>query len=109
MAKVFTPSFKVTNKVETAFTTNNPTMEDRKSLPVMIVDLSFNEVTRSIEVTCDDKRKRQCRIDRMSDSKMVQTLSKHLQKAYDDQFKVCFVAAGGADPGVWFYNITISI
>lgn len=109
MTKSFTPSFKVSPKVNVAFSTNNPLGEDRKSLPVTIVELSFNEVTRSIEATGSDNRKRQCRIDRLMDQNMVQALTKRLQKAYDAQTKISFVAAGGNDPNVWFYAIVDSI
>jgi len=109
MAKVFTPSFKVATPVVTKFSTNNPLGEDRKSLPVTIVELTFNEATRSIQATGSDMRMRQCRIDRMNDTKMVQALTKQLQNAYDNGTKVCFVAAGANDPNVWFYSVLDSI
>ena len=109
MSKAFVPSFKVAAKANVAFSTNNPLGEDRKSLPVTIVELSFNETTRSIEATGSDSMKRQCRIDRLTDDKMVQALTKRLQKAYDAQTKISFVAAGGNDPNVWFYTIVDAI
>ena len=109
MSKAFTPSFKVAAKIEVAFSTNNPLGEDRKSLPVTIVELSFNETTRSIEATGSDNRKRQARIDRFNNEADVKSLTKRLQKAYDTQTKVCFIAAGGNDCNVWFYNIVESI
>jgi len=109
MAKSFTPSFNVADKITVAFSTNNPKGEDRKSLPVTIVALVFNENTRSIEATGSDNRMRQCRIDRMSDQKMVQNITKQLQTAYNNGTKVCFIAAGGNDPAVWFYNLVDSI
>lgn len=105
MSKAFIPSFKVSAKVNVAFSTNNPMGEDRKSLPVTIAELTFNEKTRSIEATGSDNRKRQCRIDRLTDQKAVEALTKRLQKAYDAQTKISFVAAGGNDPNVWFYAI----
>jgi hypothetical protein len=40
---------------------------------------------------------------------MVQALTKRLQKAYDAQTKISFVAAGGNDPNVWFYTIVDAI
>lgn len=101
----FTPSFKTIARATTVFSTNNPFGEDRTSLPVTIVDLNFNEVTRSIEVTCSDKRKRQCRIDRLNSDKLVKSLTNALQKAYSNQTPVQFIAAGGNDPQVWFYTI----
>jgi len=104
MAK-FTPSFKVAVKADVAFSTNNPFGEDRKSLPVTIVELNFNENTRSIQATGSDMRMRQCRIDRLTDQKMVVALTKQLQSAYDNGTKVCFVAAGANDPNVWFYTV----
>jgi hypothetical protein len=103
--KPFVPSFKVASKVEVPFITNNPSQGDRVSQPTKITDLSFNEVTRSIEVTCDDRRKRQCRIDRLANDKMVKDLQKALQEAYDKKTSVQFVAAGGADANVWFYRV----
>ena len=105
MAKAFTPAFNVAKKIDTVFSTNNPLGEDRHSNPVQILDLSFNENTRSIEVQCSDRRTRQCRIDRFKDDKLVRDLSRKLQKAYDDKMLVQFVAAGGNDANVWFYNI----
>lgn len=109
MAKVFTPSFKVATPVVTKFSTNNPFGEDRKSLPVTIVELTFNEVTRSIQATGSDMRMRQARIDRFNNSDDVKSLTKRLQSAYDKGVKVCFIAAGANDPSVWFYNIVESI
>jgi hypothetical protein len=101
----YTPSFSVPKAINVAFSTNNPRGEDRMSDPVMIEKLAFNEVTRSIEVTCSDRRTRQCRIDRMRDDKMIKTLQKNLQTAFDKRMLVQFVAAGGNDPQVWFYTV----
>lgn len=109
MSKAFTPAFKVSAKAVVKFSTNNPLGEDRKSLPVTIVELSFNEVTRSIEATGSDNRKRQCRIDRITNEADLKALTKHLQKAYDAQTKVSFVAAGGNDPQVWFYTVVDAV
>jgi len=100
----FTPSFRAA-KLNVPFITNNPTMGDRISLPVTIVNLLFNEVTRSIEVTCSDKRKRQCRIDRLANDELVEDLQVTLQYAFDNESPVQFVAAGGADANVWFYRV----
>jgi hypothetical protein len=105
----YTPVFKVAAKANVAFSTNNPFGEDRKSLPVTIVELSFNETTRSIEVVGSDNRKRQARIDRFNSDADVKSLTKRLQSAYDKGAKVQFIAAGGNDPSVWFYNIVESI
>jgi len=101
----FTPSFRPVAKLNVPFITNNPTQGDRMSLPVQIIDLTFNEVTRSIEVTCSDKRKRQCRIDRLANDTMVEDLTVTLQYAFDRGDTVQFVAAGGADANVWFYKV----
>jgi len=101
----FIPSFRTAAKLNVPFITNNPTQGDRMSLPVTIVDLAFNEVTRSIEVTCSDKRKRQCRIDRLANDMMVEDLQVTLQYAFDQGDTVQFVAAGGADANVWFYKV----
>lgn len=109
MSKAFVPSFKVANKATVKFSTNNPLGEDRKSLPVTIIDLDFNDITRSIEVTCSDNRKRQCRIDRIVNEADLKALNKRLQTAYDKETRVSFVAAGGNDPNVWFYTIVDSI
>lgn len=80
-------------------------MEDTTSDLVTIVELSFNEVTRSIEATGSDKRKRQCRIDRLASDDMVKKLTRVLQVAFDNKTPVRFIAAGGASANVWFYNI----
>jgi hypothetical protein len=101
----YTPTFSTSAKIVSAFTTNNPAGADRESLPVTIVKLAFNETTRSIEATCSDRRMRQCRIDRLATEKMVKSLSVSLQKALDQQTPLQFVAAGGNDPGVWFYTV----
>jgi len=101
----FIPSFKSITKVATGFTTNNPTMEDRMSQPTVIVELKFNEITRSIEATCSDRRLRQVRIDRLPSDRAIQLLTQALQVAMDTKQEVQFIAAGGADPSVWFYNI----
>jgi len=105
----FKPTFKVANKATVVFSTNNPFGEDRKSLPVTVVELGFNEITRSIEATGSDGRKRQCRIDRITDEKVLRALTKHLQMAYDNATKIQFIAAGGNDPNVWFYNIVDAV
>jgi len=103
MSKAFTPVFKVAAKANVAFSTNNPMGEDRKSMPVTIVELTFNETTRSIEATGSDSRKRQCRIDRLMDQKAVEALTKRLQKVYDAQTKISFVAAGGNSHNTGLY------
>jgi hypothetical protein len=109
MSKAFTPAFKVSAKAAVKFSTNNPMGEDRKSLPVTIVEVLFNETTRSIEVTGSDSRKRQCRIDRITNEADLKALTKRLQTAYDKETRISFVAAGGNDPNVWFYNVVDSI
>jgi len=101
----FIPQFTITKKIAQTFTTNNPLEGDRVSVAVRIVDIVFNGVTRSIEVTCDDNRMRQCRIDRLVDDKAIKSLGNALQKAYDKALPVKFVAAGGNNPNVWFYTV----
>jgi len=108
MATKFTPKFTSLTKVDVAFSTNNPFGEDRISQTVVLKELTFNEITRSIEATGSDNRKRQCRIDRITDTEALKQLTKDLQKAYDNQDTIQFVAAGGNDPNVWFYNIIIT-
>jgi len=108
MATKFTPKFTSLTKIDVIFSTNNPLGEDRVSLPVTIVELDYNETTRTIEATGSDKRKRQCRIDRIVDVEVLKELTKDLQKAYDNSNTIQFVAAGGNDPNVWFYNIIIT-
>jgi hypothetical protein len=105
MSKSFVPAFNVAAKANVKFSTNNPAGEDRKSLAVTIVELTFNEVTRSIEVVGSDNRKRQCRIDRIMNEADLKALTKRLQTAYDKQTRIAFVAAGGNDPNVWFYTV----
>jgi hypothetical protein len=102
----YTPSFKAITKTPQVFTTNNPRGEDRKSIAVTIVDITFNDITRSIEVTCSDNRKRQCRIDRLANDKTIKELEKTLTTAYSKAQPVHFIAAGGNDPNVWFYTLT---
>jgi hypothetical protein len=109
MSKAFTPAFKVADKANVKFSTNNPLGEDRKSLPVTIVQLSFNEITRSIEAIGSDNRKRQCRIDRITNEADLKALTKRLQTVYDKETRISFVAAGGNDPNVWFYTIVDAI
>jgi len=108
MTKAFTPAFTSIKKIDVIFSTNNPLGEDRLSAPVKIKDLEFNELTRSIEATGSDGYKRQCRIDRITHTETLKALTKDLQKAYDDETLVRFIAAGGNDPKVWFYNIEIA-
>jgi len=105
MTKAFTPSFTSIKKIDVIFSTNNPLGEDRLSAPVKIKDLAYNEMTRSIEATGSDGYKRQCRIDRITHQETLKALTKDLQKAYDNGDLVRFIAAGGNDPKVWFYNI----
>jgi len=107
-AQAFTPKFTSLTKVDVLFSTNNPLGEDRISQAVVLKELTFNETTRSIEATGSDNRKRQCRIDRITDTEMLKTLTRDLQKAYDNGEVIQFVAAGGNDPNVWFYNIIVT-
>jgi hypothetical protein len=108
MTKAFTPKFTSINKIDVLFSTNNPLGEDRYSVPVKIKELTFNELTRSIEATGTDGYKRQCRIDRITHTETLKQLTKDLQKCYDNGTLVRFIAAGGNDPKVWFYNIEIA-
>jgi hypothetical protein len=109
MSKAFTPSFKINTKNKVAFSTNNPLAEDRKSKPVVIIEPSFNEVTRTMEILCSDDNKRFCRIDRINSKEALKALNDQIQKAYDNQTRVVFIAAGGNDPDVWFYTVVDSI
>lgn len=104
MTNSYTPSFTAVAKINMPFTTNNPTMLDNTSDPVTIIELKFNEITRSIEAVCSDRRMRQCRIDRLADDKMVKALTKTLQVALNTKATVRFIAAGGASANTWFYN-----
>jgi len=106
MAK-FVPSFKVEPRAQVSFSTNNPFGRDRESVPVIIEVLAYNADIRTIEATGSDGRKRQCRIDRFSDDKLLKKLTSDLQAAYNTGTEVVFVAAGGNDPNVWFYNVII--
>ncbi len=105
MTTSYTPSFKTINKIVVPFTTNNPTMPDNISDPVTIVELKWNEVTRTIEVVCSDKRMRQCRVDRLANDRAIELLTKALQVSFDTEDSVRFVAAGGASANTWFYNV----
>jgi len=87
------------------FSTNNPFADDRASHAVKIIDLSFNELTRTIEATGSDGRKRQCRIDRITNTEDLRQLTRELQAAYDNDETIRFVAAGGNNPDIWFYKI----
>jgi len=107
MATKFTPKFTSLTKVDVIFSTNNPLGEDRVSQTVTLIELDYNETTRTIEATGSDKRKRQCRIDRFMNDQLLRDLVDSLQNAYDNELEVVFVAAGGNDPNVWFYNIVI--
>jgi hypothetical protein len=105
MTTSYTPSFTSINKINVPFTTNNPTQPDNMCDPVMILELKFNEVTRTIEAVCDDKRMRQCRIDRLATDRHIELLTKALQVALNTQTPVRFLAAGGASANTWFYNV----
>jgi hypothetical protein len=103
----YTPSFNVPSKAQVKFSTNNPLGEDRKSNPVIITRLAFNEITRSIEVTCSDNRVRQCRIDRLQDDKLIKSLEKSLKTAMAKRAIIQFVAAGANNPDIWFYDLEV--
>ena len=87
------------------FSTSNPLADDRISHPVRIIEIGYNETTRTIEAIGSDGRKRQCRIDRISNTEDLRQLTKELQAAYDNEEKIRFVAAGGNNPDIWFYKI----
>ena len=105
MTKSYTPAFTSINKLNTPFVTNNPTMADNMSDPVRIVELKWNDITRTIEAVCDDKRMRQCRVDRLASDRMVELLTRALQVSLDTKTSVRFIAAGGASANTWFYNV----
>lgn len=98
----YTPSFK-TNKA--AFISNNPTEADRVSLPVVISDLKVDAVRGAILVRCSDQRTRTCLYSRLTNEKMIKSLEKSLQNAYDKGTPLQFVAAGGNDTNQWFYKV----
>ena len=108
MTKAFTPAFTSIKKIDVIFSTNNPLGEDRYSDAVKIMELGFNDRTRTIEAECSDKRTRLCRIDRIVDQAVLKQLTKDLQAAYNNGTLVQFIAAGGNDANVWFYNIAIA-
>lgn len=99
----YTPSFKSLS-TKSAFITNNPQGADMMSFPAKITGIDFNENTRSLEVTCDDRRMRQCRVDRMPEAD-AKKLEKNLVTAMNTGIQVVFYAAGSNNPNVWFYKI----
>jgi hypothetical protein len=103
MMTAFKPTF-VTAK-PALFMTNNPLDTDRMSKPVVIIGLEYFEDTNTVVANCSDSRKRRCQLNRLTDDKFAEKMCKDLQKAYDKGTEVQFVAAGGNDPQVWFYNI----
>jgi len=103
MSTVFVPKFRTTSP--TVFSTMNPTQADRVSNPVFIINLEYREDTNTIIAEGSDNRKRRCQLNRINIDGYAEKLCNALQRAYDYQFEVQFIAAGGNDPGVWFYNI----
>jgi predicted helicase len=103
----YTPSFKSVVKASN-FVTNNPTASDMQSFPTTITGIAFNENTRSLEVTCDDRRMRQCRVDRMPEEQ-AKKLEKDIVTALNTKQQVIFHAAGNNNPNVWFYKVTKAI
>jgi hypothetical protein len=103
MSKVFVPNFRTAPV--SVFSTMNPTQADRISNPVFIVNLEYNQATNTIIAEGSDNRKRRCQLNRITADGYAEKLCNALQRAYDYQFEVQFIAAGGNDPGVWFYNI----
>lgn len=99
----YNPSFK-TLASKSLFITNNPQGADMMSFPTKITSIDFNGTTRSLEVTCDDRRMRQCRVDRMPESD-AKKLEKSLVTAMNTGIQVVFYAAGSNNPNVWFYKV----
>lgn len=106
----YIPTF--TTKTKTAaFLTNNPATPDVVSLPVVITDITVDEARGAILVKCSDRneqgtyRVRTCLYGRLNSEKMVRSLQKLLQAAYDQQVPIQFVAAGGNSADKWFYTI----
>jgi hypothetical protein len=75
----------------------------RTSLPVTIMSVTFNKLSRSILVVGSDNNSRACRIDRCETIELARSL---FSKAKDlIGSKAVFHAAGGNDPSRWFFAI----
>lgn len=102
MSKNFT--FKFKTEQQSVFSTMNPLQADRTSVPVIITLPEYNETSNTFIISCSDNRKRRCQLNRLADGYAEKLFAK-IQKAYDKGIEVHFVAAGGNDPDVWFYDI----
>ena len=105
MSKSFT--FKSKDGQPSVFSTMNPLQPDRTSVPVIITFPEYNEDSNTFIISCSDNRKRRCQLNRLAEG-YAEKLFDKLQKAYDKGMVVNFVAAGGNDPDVWFYDIVKS-
>lgn len=102
MSKNFTFKFKA--EKQSVFSTMNPLQADRISVPVIITLPEYNETSNTFIISCSDNRKRRCQLNRLADGYAEKLFAK-IQKAYDKCLEVQFLAAGGNDPDVWFYDI----
>jgi len=105
MSKNFT--FKAKANQPSVFSTMNPLQADRTSVAVIITFPEYNETSNTFIISCSDNRKRRCQLNRLAEGYAEKLFAK-IQKAYDKGIEVHFVAAGGNDPDVWFYDIVRS-
>ena len=79
---------------------------DRKSNPITIDSINYNENTKSIELTGSDGITRKCRVERLEGGIPAgRALWKQLLALGQEQKTIKVVAAGGFDPNTWFYRV----
>lgn len=87
---------------------------DRRSSPTVMAAAIFNadEDVREIRVFCEDGNMRRCKVDRMlgadgkPDIEVARALWRKLTKIGTTK-TVVFVAAGGFNPDMWFYDVEV--
>ena len=92
-----------------AFRVRNTQAADKTSGPVTIKAMHFDEKTREIKVFCDDGRVRRCKVDRLPNVAVGRFLWKELALLGKNNVPVCFTAAGGFSPDVWFYDVSSAV
>lgn len=104
------------NTTQQAFNTSTKTNEVSISNACRIVLPYYNEHTKSFEIKCSDSRTRRCVITNFPDydaqtesSETATKLFAKLQKAFDNDLKVQFIAMGvypsGNKADIWFYDL----
>jgi hypothetical protein len=80
----------------------------RKSRKHTILSGTLDDLTREIRIYDESSRIHRCKVDRLPSTEAARALWKKLVEAQKKEQEIRFLAAGGNNPELWFYDIEVA-